>query len=604
MKPFRRLFFILALVSALPVPARAGQNGRLTIQSSPPGASIEINGMVLEARTPVVIAVPPGQHLVRISKPGYETSARTVEAYSGTAFVNFSLDKAGRKDPEPKTYTSAGARRDMPVQRGPSQQEMKGSEPHTDKSVIAGTSYRRRTGPTEIDRVAPEPVRPAVPEPAPVKVSYRDHEVEKGPRPSVLNVLPEENPFEQWIDSVRTENHETGREQTPAEKPSDSPDDDTELHLASLRLESETSFPLIGPDEDEEEPGPGTDAQDEEAQEEFYLGPSEMEPEPEAGVGQEPAAAPGDREPSGGNDAVTAEPEEPASLIPEPEVKWPDSAEGVMFAATRDLPRFPEKFNILLLGLDRRDRRGILATGAEIPVERLRKRGGRSDVILVVQIDFGERQVRMVSVPRDTKAVIPGYRGHWKINAAYAFGRERLARRVIGDFLEIPIHRVVVVDWRGAKKCIGIFKGLGLDYNGYSDKELFWHLRKRSFPRGDFRRIERQQKFLRYAAGEYLRLFNEAGKAQGPMAVVKRGLMDMAIKQGLEVVETDLTYDEAKMISFALRDYNVRDMTMAQVRGRGVLEGADDEDGGVYFFKPYSHHSFQEIIAMAESGGD
>jgi anionic cell wall polymer biosynthesis LytR-Cps2A-Psr (LCP) family protein len=273
-----------------------------------------------------------------------------------------------------------------------------------------------------------------------------------------------------------------------------------------------------------------------------------------------------------------------------------------MASAAAALPRFPERFNLLLLGLDRRDRRGILATGAEIPLEQLKRIPARSDVIMVIQFDFLEQQIRIVNIPRDTRLRVGG-RGGWKINAAYAFGRERLARKVVADFLDLPIHRCVVADWRGAKQCIALFKGLNFDYQGFSEKDIFWHLRKRSFARGDFQRIERQQRFLNFAAGEYLRLYRQVRSASGAAGMVRQGILEMAIKQALAAVETDLGYDEMRLLTYAFRDYDPARMVMTQVPGVGVLEGGSAEGGGIYYLSPTPRHSFKDLIYRAESKG-
>jgi len=290
-------------------------------------------------------------------------------------------------------------------------------------------------------------------------------------------------------------------------------------------------------------------------------------------------------------------PDAPKYCAPRPEVWWPSSAETRMAKAAAALPTFPEQFNVLLLGLDRRDRRGILATGAEIPLERLRRIPARSDVIMVFQFDFAARQVRVVSVPRDTRVSF-GH-GTGKINAAYAFGREPLARKVVSSFLNLPIHRSVVVDWRAAKQCIALYKGLNLDYNGFSEKEMFWHLRKRSFARGDFQRIERQQKFLATAWGQLLRFSNQARMADGPTASVTREMLEMAMQQAYETVETDLTWDEVRLLNYAFRDYDPTTMVMTQVPGVGVLAG--DSGSAVYYLSPVSRHTFTDLIVRAEN---
>jgi anionic cell wall polymer biosynthesis LytR-Cps2A-Psr (LCP) family protein len=388
-----------------------------------------------------------------------------------------------------------------------------------------------------------------------------------------------DNPFSKWLTSRADEKNEAqgaepdkGPEDGAIESASLAPDDD-----------KEELFPLVIREEtDEADKKAEADAKKTVPLKKSGSKKRKAEKEPDK------VPAPPPRE-----DAL-------ADVIPEPEIDWPESAEQLMYKAAADLPQFPEKFNVLLLGLDRRDARGILATGRPYTVKQLRRRRANSDVIMVAQLDFVDKQVRVVSIPRDTKVRIPRRRGHRKINAAYAYGREKTSKRVVGGLLGIEIHRTVVADWRSVKKCISLFKGLGLDYNGFSEKEMFWHLRKRSFRRGDFRRIERQQTFMRYALGEYLRLYNETRDSQGTVGMVKRGVLDMAVKQGLEVVETDFTYEEAQLLTYAFREYDIRRITMAQLSGRGRLEGAEDGDNGVYFFNPSRRHSFDDIIAKAE----
>ena len=71
-----------------------------------------------------------------------------------------------------------------------------------------------------------------------------------------------------------------------------------------------------------------------------------------------------------------------------------------------------QALNVLVLGVDRdMDRyRSILKTN------------GRSDSIMIARVDFAERTIKALTIPRDTAVRIPGRRGIHKINAAHAFG--------------------------------------------------------------------------------------------------------------------------------------------------------------------------------------
>jgi hypothetical protein len=579
MTTFRRniVWGVLAMLFMLSAQGRSAEPVRLTVQSDPPGATVTLDGKKLEVRTPARLNVAPGVHQLRLEKAGFKAASRKVEAYAGAGFVSFHLD--------PVNSAPAVNPISEPIIPAPAQPAPRNIPAPAAKTIAIESPEPPPRA--KADKPSPVPSEP-------VNVEYRDQREEQK---DSWNLLPLENPFSRWISS------KTGKDgPTPADE-SAAPDDNGADALPD-EIDSDSVFPLVTRGESGKTwtaPSDG-DSAAEEAGEDSPL-------EPASPISGDSAAQSAAAKPETTNmaqcvsgDAVMPGEETPARVcLPTPRVDWPDSAEELMFRAAADLPQFPEKFNILLLGLDRRDRKGMLATGAAIPDEVLKRKPANSDVIAVVQLDFIDHQVRMVSIPRDTKARIPGH-GSRKINSAYAFGRERLSKRVVESFLNIPIHRTVVVDWKGAKECIALFKGLGLDYNGFSEQELFWHLRKRSFARGDFHRIERQQSFLRYAAGEYLRIYNEARRSEGTVAAVKKSMLDMALKQGMRAVDTDMSYEEVQLLAYAFRDYNVRQMTLAQVTGRGGLEGGDGEESqAVYFFNAGAKHSFDEIIARAEA---
>ncbi|HUT51859.1 MAG TPA: LCP family protein [bacterium] len=633
MKPLCRKMVLGALAALLLCAARAWSAPpvQLTVQSDPVGASVMLDGERLNVKTPLRLSVRPGVHEITISKPGFKESTRKIEVYSGAGFVSFQLETQSAPAPRPAALP-APARAPAPATApAPPPAAPKARDATAPRAAPRGQAAKS----ARIGREAPPPEAQA----GPVTIQYRGGPAEE--QKPTWHLLPSDNPFPRA--AVREEKQPAPAPQTDtsaAEEPA--PDenegdgvfplvvrgqDPKQAALAAAQAGGDSAqaggdSAQAGGDSaqaggDSAQAG-GDSAQaggDSEGEPESAPEPSAPAPAPAAPPGEDVARAAAPESPAAASapvaprclsgDSAAANPPADGDCIPAPEIEWPASAEDLMHQAAADLPQFPEKFNILLLGLDRRDRKGILATGAAIPDDVLKRKPANSDVIAVVQLDFIARRVRVVSIPRDTKVRVPG-RGSRKINSAYAYGREKMSRRVIESFLGVPIHRTVVADWKGAKECIALFKGMGLDYNGFSEKELFWHLRKRSFARSDFHRIERQQTFLRYAAGEFMRMYNEARQSQGTVAAVKKSMLDMALKQGISAVDTDMTYEEAQLLAYAFRDYNVRDMTLAQVTGRGGLEGGGEEEGGeeeggVYFFNASSHHSFDEIVARAEA---
>lgn len=107
------------------------------------------------------------------------------------------------------------------------------------------------------------------------------------------------------------------------------------------------------------------------------------------------------------------------------------------------LASFDNRTNILVLGLDKRSQGDA----------------GLSDTIIVVSLDAKKGDVGLFSVPRDVW--IKSYRS--KVNALYAIGGIELARKTIGDLLDLPIHYYAVVDFAGFEKAIDALGGVAVN---------------------------------------------------------------------------------------------------------------------------------------------
>lgn len=170
-----------------------------------------------------------------------------------------------------------------------------------------------------------------------------------------------------------------------------------------------------------------------------------------------------------------------------------------------------ERINILLLGVDD----GDSDAAADDPK--------RTDVIMLLSVDPEEEKVSVLSIPRDTKVVLKGHRHPCKINAAYAFGGAVMTKQTVQSLLQIPIHYYALANWRGFIEVVDLIGGVDL----YVEKDMYYHdpyadllidikhgyqhmngttagkyIRFRSDELGDIGRVQRQQKFLRAAAGQ------------------------------------------------------------------------------------------------------
>jgi LCP family protein required for cell wall assembly len=72
----------------------------------------------------------------------------------------------------------------------------------------------------------------------------------------------------------------------------------------------------------------------------------------------------------------------------------------------------------------------------------------RSDTMILVHLDPSRRATAIMSLPRDLRTEIPGY-GTQKLNAAFAYGEDKLALKTISGLLGIPIHHYVRVTFWG-----------------------------------------------------------------------------------------------------------------------------------------------------------
>lgn len=174
------------------------------------------------------------------------------------------------------------------------------------------------------------------------------------------------------------------------------------------------------------------------------------------------------------------------------------------------------KVNVLVLGTDA----GLLEGG---------KQGAlRTDTIIVVSLDPVTYEVRVLSLPRDSRVSIPGRRHQDKINAAHAHGGIRLAVDTVERLLDIPLHFYVRLELRGFRRLIDAIGGV--DY--YIEKNMFYedpyqdlvinlrrgqqildgdkaeqYVRYRG-SEGDMGRIARQQRFMIAALRTMLRPAN------------------------------------------------------------------------------------------------
>lgn len=116
------------------------------------------------------------------------------------------------------------------------------------------------------------------------------------------------------------------------------------------------------------------------------------------------------------------------------------------------LPNDKNVYNILLIGVDRRDKSW----------------NGNSDSMILVSINKETKKLHMTSFMRDLYAAIPG-KGVHKLNASCAYGGGPLVVQTIEDNYKIPIDNYASVDFDAMIDIVDLVGGVTIDI---SDAEV------------------------------------------------------------------------------------------------------------------------------------
>ena len=221
-----------------------------------------------------------------------------------------------------------------------------------------------------------------------------------------------------------------------------------------------------------------------------------------------------------------------------------------------------DKVNIMVIGVDRRN-------------EDI----GRSDTLFIVTADPKASQLSILSVPRDTRVMIPDH-GYNKINHAYAIGGHALTEKTVEKLLNMPIDHYVLIDFKAFYKIIDALGGIDI----YVDERMYYedpwddggglvidikpgmqhmdgktaiqYVRYRG-KTGDIGRIERQQKFLKAVMD----------RVSSPAVLTK---IPAVIYQVSEAVETDLSVGDMFSLAAMFKEAKDNGMRAYMVPGEPV----------------------------------
>ena len=239
----------------------------------------------------------------------------------------------------------------------------------------------------------------------------------------------------------------------------------------------------------------------------------------------------------------------------------------------------------------------------------------RSDTLIVARIDPTEKTASLISIPRDTRVVIPGY-GTNKINAANALGGPALVIETVKDLTGLPISKYLEVDFQGFKDLVNALGGVSIDvpstiidpqagdydpsaYKVYAGQQTLngaqalTFVRSRNFPDGDLTRIKNQQLFLRSLLDESLKVENALRAPQIIESVVGNVTTNFTVRELLELANSmngmgNGSLETATMpgspqyvggVSYVIMDEDAFAAMIQRVKTGDPLDAvADDED--------------------------
>lgn len=207
-----------------------------------------------------------------------------------------------------------------------------------------------------------------------------------------------------------------------------------------------------------------------------------------------------------------------------------------------DISNYKERINVLLLGVD------------TLSNEK-KQTGTRSDTMMILSVDPITKTGFILSIPRDSYVQIHGQEKMTRINHAHSYGGTELALSTVKDFIKIPIHHYIKVDYNALFKVVDDLGGIEFDVPidmNYSDTQAKPPLKinlkagiqtlngeqamgllrfRKDYPDRDLGRIRTQQAFIETVLK----------KLASPASIPK---IPKHIETAYQYVETDMTLQD------------------------------------------------------------
>ena len=223
----------------------------------------------------------------------------------------------------------------------------------------------------------------------------------------------------------------------------------------------------------------------------------------------------------------------------------------------------------------------ILVLGSDADRDRT---GARADTILVMRTDPDAGVIRYLSIPRDLRVEYPG-QGHVKIGETFAYGGNRGVIRAINQEIGLPIHHIMVLDFKGVSQMVDAVGGI--------EVQNPFNLRDCSYPGGKNVSFPRRRIAL---DGAQALVYSRVRTCDGDLERARRQQLVLAAIQSKVLSWTGIPqapWRGARMIRAMSTDMSATDLAkLGWLQGklttgpkdRDVLAGDPANIGGIFYF--------------------
>lgn len=226
--------------------------------------------------------------------------------------------------------------------------------------------------------------------------------------------------------------------------------------------------------------------------------------------------------------------------------------------------------------------------------------GVRSDTIMLFDLNKRTGDIRIISIPRDTKAKIEGRKNEEKINHSFAYGGPELTLDSVSRLIGKEIEYYVVVDYQVVKEYVDLIGGVDINVPmdmKYSDpvadppliidlkqgqqvldgdKTLQYLRFRKGYKDADLGRINAQQTFLKEMISQSIS-FRNLFKIPGMLSIYSKN------------VTTNIPL--SKLSQYGLTAFKI---DMSKIRSE-TLPGSPKTISGVSYYI-HSEHEMNELM--------